>query len=414
MNNQNSQRSSKKVINDKSFYFASCPRGCEQYLVNELRANGIEAKSGRGGASFKARNKNTVEYIFSARIASRVFKEVGYFYIRNEKQIYKRASELPWEDYITPEQTFKINTLLDGESKELFKSSIFLSQTLKDSLVDYMRDKFGKRPSVETNEPTVTFLQRVEKVKEGCKVIIYADMVGESLDKRGYRESGHRAPLRENLAASLIAETKWDCQGPFYDPMAGSGTILIESIIYFLKLSPAFFRLKKNTTPYSFTNHPWFQNSNLVDWYFDKVHEVMKESQEKINSIPSNKFFYNDPDVENFKLARTHLLDCFGRVDFVNFNCEDFTKSSTPEGFERGVVLFNPPYGERIQAIGYEDINDFYYEIGEKLKNNFAGSTAYILTAHGPLRKNIRLKTSKKTEFLNGDIECRLLKYELM
>ncbi len=407
-------KKSNKVINDKSFYFASCPRGCEQYLVNELRANGIEAKAGRGGAAFKARNKATIEYIFNARIASRVFKEVGFFYIRNEKQIYKRASELPWEEYITPEQTFKINTLLDGESKELFRSSIFLSQTLKDSLVDYMREKFNKRPNVETNEPNVSFLQRVEKVKEGCKVIIYADMVGTSLDKRGYRESGHRAPLRENLAASLVAETKWDCQGPFYDPMAGSGTILIEAIFYYLKLSPAFLRLKQNTTPYSFTGQPWFHDSNLVDWYFDKVHEIMKDSQERIDSIPSDKFYCNDADVENFKLMRTHLLNCFGRVDFVNFGCENFIGSQAPAGFERGMMLFNPPYGERIQAIGGLEIDDFYFEMGETLKNNFKGSTAFILTAHGPLRKNIRLKTSKKTEFLNGDIECRLLKYELV
>ncbi len=410
----NKKNGKMKVTNDKSFYFASCPRGCEQYLVNELRANGIEAQAGRGGASFKARNKNTIEYIFNARIASRVFKEVGFFYIRDEKQIYKRSSELPWEQYITSEQTFKINTLLDGESKELFRSSIFLSQTLKDSLVDFMRDRFGKRPSVETNSPDVSFLQRIEKVKEGCKVIVYADMVGTSLDKRGYRESGHRAPLRENLAASIVAETKWDCQGPFYDPMAGSGTILIEAILYYAKLSPAFIRLKADTTPYSFINQPWFQEANLVDWYFDKVHEIINDSHQKVESIPSDKFFCNDVDVENFKLIRTHLLNCFGRVDFMNFNCENFINSQAPKGFERGMILFNPPYGERIQAAGDLEINDFYYEMGETLKNNFAGNTAFILTAHGPLRKNIRLKTSKKTEFLNGDIECRLLKYELM
>lgn len=396
--------------NNESFYFASCPKGSEELLLAEAQAQDLNPKIGRGGVSLKTTDKKAIEFILSTRIASRVFKEIHCFFIKSEKQIYRNARNIAWDSYLGTRDTFKISTLLDRDSKVAFKNSIFLSQLLKDSLVDHMRSKFGSRPSVDTKEPRVAFLQRIEATRRDFKVQIYADLTGVSLDKRGYRQKGHMAPLRENLAAALVQSTDWNKKEKFFDPMAGSGTILIEAILAKAEIPPSYFNLKYNTTPYSFANQKWFQESDLVDWYFEKVREIIDQTNKKIEGFELGTFYANDIDENNIKLIKKHLRKCFGRIDFVEFSNDDFLEMDAPEGFE-GVILFNPPYGERLSTI--EDLDSFYHDMGEKFKNFYKNSRAYIFTLHGDLRKNIRLKPSKKLEFQNGDLDCRLFRYEI-
>jgi len=397
--------------NNNQFFFASCPKGAEELLLQEAEQFNLNPKIGKGGVSFKSNDKAAIEFILNTRIASRVFKEVHCFFIKNEKQIYRNARSIQWEKYLGTRDTFKISTLLDRDSKQNFNNSIFLSQLLKDSLVDHMRSKFGSRPSVDIREPKVAFLQRIEATRSDFKVQVYADLTGISLDKRGYRQKGHMAPLRENLAAAIVKSTDWDLKKEqFFDPMAGSGTILIEAILLKEGIPSSYFNLKHESTPYAFANQKWFQESDLVDWYFDRVKELIEDVKNKIEAIDSNTYFANDIDDSNIKLIKKHLRKCFGRIDFVNFSNEDFLNAEAPEDFQ-GVVVFNPPYGERLSTI--EDLNGFYHDIGERLKNFYKGSRAYIFTLHGDLRKNIRLKPSRKMEFQNGDLDCRLFRYEI-
>ncbi|OIQ19616.1 MAG: hypothetical protein BM556_03785 [Bacteriovorax sp. MedPE-SWde] len=398
-------------MNNESNFFASCPRGSEELLLSEVNSFDLKGKSGKGGVSFKTNDQNAIQFILRTRIASRVFKELHNFNIKNEKQIYRNARNIKWDKYISLDDTFKITTLLDREANQTFNNSIFLSQLLKDSLADHMRGIFNKRPDVDIKNPSISFLQRIESFKGEFRVQVYADMTGISLDKRGYRQSGHMAPLRENLAAALVMSTDWKKETEkFFDPMVGSGTILIEAILYKEDIPPSYLNLKYDTTPYSFTRQKWFKDSDLVDWYYQEVKIIIEESRVKIDAFEYGTFYANDLEDSNLKLCKKHLRKCFGRVDFVDFTCDDFLEMPAPEDFA-GLVLFNPPYGERLCRI--EDIDGFYHDIGEKLKNFYKGSRAYIFTLHGDLRKNIRLKVSRKIEFQNGDLDCRLFRYEL-
>jgi 23S rRNA G2445 N2-methylase RlmL len=400
-----------KQNNNETFFFASCPKGSEELLLQEVNSFKIEGKLGKGGVSFKSSDKKAIDFILNTRIASRVFKEMHCFFIKNEKQIYRNARNIKWDKYLGIRDTFKISTLLDRDSKEAFKNSIFLSQLLKDSLVDHMRAQFGKRPDVDIKNPKIAFLQRIEATKRDFRVQIYADMTGISLDKRGYRQKGHMAPLRENLGAAIVMSTDWKKETEkFFDPMVGSGTILVEAIMYKAQIPPSYFNLKIDTTPYSFTNQRWFQDSDLVDWYFKKVKTIIDETKAKIEKFEEGTFFANDIDESNIKLCKKHLRKCFGRIDFVTFTNDNFLEMPAPDTFE-GIIAFNPPYGERLSSI--EDLDGFYHDIGERLKNFYKGSRAYIFTLHGDLRKNIRLKPSRKIEFQNGDLDCRLFRYEL-
>lgn len=395
--------------NPENFYFASCPRGTEDLLKSEMNKYKLDGKVTKGGVSFKGTDKDALNFLLNTRIASRVFKEVHCFYIKAEKQIYMNGRNIKWDTYLGTRDTFKITTLLDRDAKNSFKNSIFLSQLLKDSLVDHMRSKVGKRPDVDTKEPTISFLQRIETTKKDFKVLIYLDLTGRSLDKRGYRQTGHLAPLRENLAAAIVMTTDWKSEKEkYFDPMVGSGTLLIEAILYKERIAPSYLTLKYERKPYAFQRQLWYKESNLVKWFDSQINDVLTKSKEKIENMKSGFFFANDIDEDNIKLCKKHLRKCFGRIDFVEFSNEDFINSNDQET-QHDLIVFNPPYGERLAK--NVDIDALYHEIGETLKNKYPNSRAYIFTLHGDLRKNIRLKPTLKKEFFNGDLDCRLFRY---
>lgn len=395
---------------NETFYFASCPVGSEELLMKELNNTNLEGKLSRGGVLFKATPEGAIEFTLRSRIASRVHKEVSYFYIKNEKDIYKNAIKINWSDFIKPTNTFKISTLLDRDANQFFKNSIYLSQLLKDALVDNQRENFNQRSNVETSNADINFLQRIEMGKTDYLVRIFSDLTGVSLDKRGYRDQKHRAPLRENLAAALVLSTSWDKDKElFFDPMVGSGTILMEAIMIKAGITPTVLALRNNTR-FSFTKQDWFLNSATSSWYRGFKEKLMQENSDAIVKLAPGTFFANDIDANNIKTTVTHLRNLFGRADIVNFSAENFLTMKNPLETP-GVVIFNPPYGERLEVD--EELNAFYHDIGEVLKNNYQGSTAYIFTLHGDLKKNIRLKTTKKIPFFNGDLDCRLFEYKL-
>ncbi len=396
--------------NDEIIFFASCPTGCEEILEQEAKSFNLNPRLKKGGISFKSDVKEAIQFLLSTRVASRVFMEIGFFFINNEKEIYKNASQLNWAKYLTNRDTFKINTILDRESNKKYKNSVYLSQTLKDALVDSLRQSYGKRPSVDLKDPTHSILQRIETSSKSSKVMIYLDLCGKSLDKRGYRSSEHFAPLRENLAASILLSSDWDSKNEsFYEPMVGSGTILIEAIMIALDIPPSFIELKNIARPYSFTRHKWFRDLGLLDWYHEEIQDIVDTTRAKLANIEPRAFFANDIDERNIKLTKKHLRKCFGKIDFVTFTNNNFLNmKSYPEV---DTIFMNPPYGKRLGQ--EEDIKKLHHDIGETLKNNFQEATAYIFTIKDDLHKEIRLKTSSKKPFYNGDIECRLLKYEL-
>ncbi len=404
---------------DQSTFFASCPREVEHLLEKEIRDLGItRIEVEKGGVAFKAETEEALDVLLQSRVASRVFKEIQVYTISSEKDIYAKAKEKWWDKIFNVQQTFKINTLFDREAKEHFNNSMIFSQLLKDAIVDNFREKFGERPSVDTGRPDITFLLRVEK-KSGSQLFnarILVDMCGDPISNRGYREESLKAPLRENLAAAILLTTDFDPEKDiFTDSMCGSGTFLIEAILLKAKVAPTYLKIRqyieKKVPVFDFLKHPWFLVDRKSHRLFDERAQVIyNHSLSALNELQTRQFFGFDINERALETTRLHLHNAMIDQQIVTLNKRDATKI-TPMDEPPGIVIANPPYGERMGE--EEELQHLYKEYGENLKHNFKGFRAYVFTSNPLLRKSISLGTSKRHTFFNGSLECRLLKYEL-
>ncbi|MBY0415741.1 MAG: hypothetical protein K2Q18_16325, partial [Bdellovibrionales bacterium] len=285
---------------DQSTFFASCPREVEHLLEKEIRGLGItRIEVEKGGVAFKCEIEEALDVLLNSRIASRVFKELQVYTIESEKDLYARAKEKWWDKVFSVHQTFKINTLFDRETKENFNNSMIFSQLLKDAIADQFREKFGERPSVDTGRPDITFLLRVER-KPGTNLYnarILADMCGEPLSNRGYREESLKAPLRENLAAAIIMTTDFDpSKDIFTDTMCGTGTFLVEGILIRAQVAPTYLKIRKyiekKMPVFDFLKHPWFQADRKAQRIFDeKAQAIYNHSLSALNELQTRQFF---------------------------------------------------------------------------------------------------------------------------
>jgi len=404
---------------DQSTFFASCPREVEHLLEKEIRDLGItRIEVEKGGVAFKCETEEALDVLLNSRVASRVFKEIQVYTITSEKDIYTMAKEKWWDKIFEVHQTFKINTLFDRETKEHFSNSIIFSQLLKDAIADNFREKFGERPSVDTGRPDITFLLRVER-KPGSDLFnarILVDMCGEPLSNRGYREESLKAPLRENLAAAIIMTTDFDPSVDlFTDTMCGSGTLLIEAILIRAKVAPTYLKIRqyieKKVPVFDFLKHPWFiVDRKSVRLFEEKAQAVYNHSLTALNELQTRQFFGFDLTERALETTRAHLYNAHIDPQIVTLNKRDATKI-TPMDEPPGIVICNPPYGERMGE--EEELKNLYKDYGENLKHNFKGFRAYVFTSNPLLRKHISLGTSKRFTFYNGSLECRLLKYDL-
>ena len=404
---------------DQSTFFASCPREVEPLLEKEIRALGItRIEVEKGGVAFKCETEEAIDVLLQSRVASRVFKEIQVYTIVSEKDLYAKAKEKWWDKVFDVKQTFKINTLFDRETKEHFNNSMIFSQILKDAIVDNFREKFGERPSVDTGRPDITFLLRVER-KQGSDLFnarILVDMCGEPLSNRGYREESLKAPLRENLAAAIIMTTDFDPEKDiFTDTMCGTGTFLIEGILIKAKVAPTYLKVRqfieRKAPVFDFIKHPWFiVDRKSVRLFEERAQAVYNHSLSALNELTTRQFFGFDITERALETTRLHLHNAHIDQQIVTLNKRDATKI-TPMDEPPGIVICNPPYGERMGE--EEELKALYKDYGENLKHNFKGFRAYVFTSNPMLRKSISLGTKERHTFYNGSLECRLLRYDL-
>ncbi|TDJ04942.1 MAG: hypothetical protein E2O68_07335 [Deltaproteobacteria bacterium] len=394
----------------KAKYFASCPTQLEPLLIKEIKEFELsDIKEERGGASFTATEKEIIQFILRSRIASRVFKHLTEFSIKNEKDLYEKALEFPWDLVMTPKQTLKIKAVLDQNAQQGFKSGLYLSQLLKDALTDKLREKFGERPSVDTKYPDNLFLLRISQTEdEKYFVNILLDLVGTPLSNRFYRTGHHLAPLRENLAAALVLLTDWDPEKDiFIDSMCGSGTILIEAAMIKGGIAPTYFRLLSTKHAFAFQKQLWFTES-LNNFYLSEIDKVKKSSKKGLDDLHTHQFFGFDIEAANIEIAKNNLRAA--KLDkIVKLKRLDSTRL-LPPGDPPGVIICNTPYGERIGEKKY--LEQVIYNYGENLKKNFSGFRAYLLTVRD-LRKKISLSTSSRVSLKNGNLDCTLVRYDL-
>ncbi len=396
-------------------YFASCPQETEGLLAKELHdLQAQKLQVSRGGVLFTVDPFKALKILTHSRIASRLFRRIKHFPCQSEEDIYQAALAYPWNRLLNNHQTFKVQTLLDRESKSAFPPSFHLSLRVKDALCDQWKESAGGRPSVEKKDADNPLLLHLEKQSDQFKGSLYLDITGRSLSHRGYRPAGHRAPLRENLAASLILSSDWSPeQDLFCDPFCGTGTLLAEAVLIKAKIPPSYLQIARffqKEQPYVFLKQKWFQkDQELFQYWKNLAQEIADSERQGMKNLLSNQFFGNDRDKKAFALAVQTFINARIPRDIISLSSTDACYYSPP-GEAPGLILSNPPYGERITS---QTIEKIYYNFGENLKNNWTGWRVYLLTSDSELRKKIELRTSSRVPFCNGNLECRLLKYEL-
>ncbi|MBD1395823.1 hypothetical protein H9Q13_01485 [Pontibacter sp. JH31] len=363
--------------------------GLEEVLAEELRALDMEyIKVGNRAVSFSGTLRQMYEANLWCRTAIRILKPIRNFKARDEKDLYEQVQKTNWAEVMDLSQTFAIDAVV---SHSTFEHSLFVAQLTKDAIVDQFRKATGERPSVDRVRPDV----RINLHMHENMVTLSLDSSGDSLHRRGYRLLTNVAPLNEVLAAGIIALTGWDKKSTFVDPMAGSGTFLIEAALMAQNIAPGIFR----RDPFAFES--W------KDYNKELFEMVWKTAEIKEKREPQAEIIGYDIDPDYVLAARKNIENA-GLGHVIKIGLADFFETKATA--EQGVVVMNPPYNERILS---DDINQLYKQIGDALKNNYQGFDAFVLTGNLDAAKNIGLRASRRTPLYNGAIDCRLLKYEL-
>jgi putative N6-adenine-specific DNA methylase len=369
-------------------FFASAPRGLEQLLLGEVSAlGGLDAHALPGGVAFAGDWTTCYRVNFWSRIASRVLWRVGAFDYSNEHDVYAGAKAIDWLRYFRVERTLRVNVTAQ---KSPLKSLEFATLRIKDAVCDRFRDKLDRRPDVDRANPDV----RVHAFLEGNRATLYLDTSGEPLFKRGWRHGVADAPLRENLAAGIILLTGWRPDEPLLDPMCGGGTLLVEAAAMARGRAPGAKRA------FGFEKLSAFQPAA---WDAVRAEEKKKEKQ------PDLRLFGSDTDPKALNAARRNLAEA-GIERWVTLERSDLLERSAPAA--AGVMVANPPYGERLGSP--EELAAFYPKLGDALKKRFAGWRCYFFTADLRLPKLIRLQPSRRTPLFNGALECRLYEFAMV
>jgi putative N6-adenine-specific DNA methylase len=370
-------------------FFATAAKGLEEVLAAELTALGIdEVLPANGGVNFTGSLRDGYRACLWLRTANRVLQPIANFPCPSQEALYEGVYALNWEELLTPSMTMAVDAnLRDSE----LTHSRFVALKTKDAVVDKIRNHCGKRPNVDAKDPDLRI--NLHLARNHCTVSL--DLAGTGLHRRGYRRDPTIAPLKETLAAGLVALTGWDCNSPFVDPMCGSGSLPLEAALIASNTAPGL--LSPN---FGFQRWPCFDTSS---WK-----EVIEEAEHAQKTLPANLISGSDRDQRAVDMARRNAENTRTGSQ-IRWSCNDFTKLEPPA--DHGTLICNPPYGERI---GEEaELEAFYRKIGDTFKQNWKGWTAWVLTGNLTLAKRIGLKASRRIVLFNGPIECRLLKYEL-
>jgi putative N6-adenine-specific DNA methylase len=370
---------------DIESFFATAPRGLEALLEKELQdAGATQARVVPGGVQFKGTWEACYRANLWSRIASRILWQVAEFDYKDESDLYSKARAIDWTKYFSVDRSIRVNVTAQ---KSPLKSLEFATLRIKDAVCDCFRDTVGRRPDVDRVDPGA----RVHAFLEGTRATLYLDTSGEPLFKRGWRAGAADAPLRENLAAGIIMLTGWQPDQPLLDPMCGGGTFLVEAAAMARGRAPGARR------SFGFEK---LKNFDPAQW------ERIKGEVKKAEKQATLQIYGSDTDPKALNAARRNLAEA-GVERWVSIELADVLERSAPG--EGGILIMNPPYGERMGS--EEELALFYPKLGDALKKRFAGWTSYVFTADLRLPKLIRLQPTRRTPLWNGALECRL--YEL-
>jgi putative N6-adenine-specific DNA methylase len=387
--------------------FLPCAAGVEGFLADEVhRLTGLagdDLLTGRGGVVLRASWREAMLLNLHSRLAQRVLVELSHTPYRHEDDLYAAAAAVPWEDWFAIRQTFKVEVTAQHSP---LKSLNFAALKIKDAVADRFRDRGGVRPSVDTLRPQV----RVYAHLTSDAATLYIDTSGEPLFKRGWREDKGEAPLKETLAAAMLAASGWDATVPLYDPCCGSGTIAIEAAQVACGIAPGLLRRFGFEQLRPFEAAPWQQ---------------LLEQARSQQHAPAAPVFGSDVAFRMVDFAQRNAARA-GVTDAVQLRGGDALQRMPPSD-QPGVMLVNPPYGERIQTAGVagrtqggreratvDEGADFFAQLAAHWKRHYAGWTAWVLTPDFKLPTRMRLKESRRVPMWNGPIECRLFRFDMV
>ncbi len=369
-------------------FYAPCPRGLEGVLADELRSLGVsEAAASRAGVAFEGPLDLCYRVNLESRIASRVLWLRAEHAYRNEDDVYQAVHALAWPDWFDVGRSLRVEV---NAHRSPLKSLDFITLRIKDAICDRFRTACSARPDVDTRAPDV----RVFAFFDHSKMSIYLDTSGDALFKRGYRDVATEAPLKENLAAGIIALTGWQPEETLFDPMCGSATLLIEAALKGLAIAPGHAR------EFGFAKLGFY---SARAWQAVREAALAREQRARKLAI-----FGGDSLAAALRVAHRNI-ESAGLARHVQVKQQDVLQSTPPAA--AGVLVANPPYGVRVGS--EQGLAAFYPKLGDVLKQRYAGWRAYILSADPRFDSLLRLKASKRTPLFNGPLECRLYEYVL-
>ena len=360
--------------------------GLEPVLAEELTnlgANDIEI--GRRMVSFTGDKEMMYRANFQLHTAIRILKPIRHFKALSADDVYDEVMKIDWTEYLDNKKTFAVDSVVFSDD---FRHSKFVAYKVKDAIVDQFREKTGMRPNVSISNPDIRLHIHIAE----DKATLCLDSSGESLHRRGYRQESVEAPLNEVLAAGMILMSGWRGETDFIDPMCGSGTLLVEAALIARNMAPGLFRKE-----YAFEKWPDFDRD-----LFDKIYNDDSNEREFEHHI-----YGYDVDMKAVNTARLNVRAA-GLSKDITVEQQDFKDFKQPE--EKAIIITNPPYGERIST---PNLLGTYRMIGEKLKHEFQGNEAWVLSYREECFEQIGLRPSIKIPVFNGSLECEFRKYQM-
>lgn len=368
-------------------YLAKTFQGLEEVLAAELEEIGaLNISVRRRAVLFDGDLSILYKANLSLHTALRILMPIYEFEASDEHELYRGIQEVDWPRWVGITQTFAIDSTVKSD---FFRHSKYVALKSKDALVDQFRAKYRRRPSVDTQNPD----QRIHIHINQDRVRVMLDSSGDSLHKRGYRESGHKAPVNEVLAAGMIALSGWKGERPLIDPMCGSGTILIEAALWASKIGPGTLRER-----FGFMN---WRNYDLE--LFNKLKMELRAEQKPLNAPLYGVELYD----QYVGLARDSI-ESIGLSQQIWVQEGDFFEYEAP--VQDAVLIMNPPYGERLEQ---DEIDGFYKDIGDRFKQQYKGSEAWVLSSNLAAMKRVGLKADRKIQLFNGPLDCRFNQYKM-
>ncbi|WP_333625881.1 THUMP domain-containing protein [Sphingobacterium siyangense] len=378
-----------EVFNTPNKVIITCNKRLSPYLQQEVKELGFDiVRAFPTGVELKVSINDTIKLNLNLRTASQILYSLKEFTANNPTELYEELSQIAWEELIQFDGYFSVSSNVDNET---ISTPLFANVKVKDAIVDRIKEKKGMRPNSgpDNNKAVVHLYWKDDRAE------IFLDTSGETLAKHGYRKIPGKAPMLEALAASTIIASKWDGNSPFVNPMCGSGTLAIEAALIATNRKPGLLRMN-----YSFMHFIGYDET-----VFFQERRVLKD---QINKKAAPQIIASDISEEAINVSKMNARTA-GVEQLISFEVCDFAETHVPK--EEGVILFNPEYGERLGTHSKLEIT--YKRMGDFMKQECKGYRGYIFTGNPDLAKKIGLRASRRIEFYNGKLDCRLLEYEL-